>query len=109
MLVTSKGKLIDQTFYDYDSMGRLIETRSVDANGAISVRRVNGYEGGNKAPSTFSYIDGRGKAIERSTYSDYEFNPQGDWVKRKVKTEETLNRKQTLIETRKIEYDPTKN
>ena len=74
-------------------MGRLIETRSVDANGAISVRRVNGYEGGNKVPSTFLYIDGRGQVRERTTYSDYQFYPQGDWIRRKVKTEETLNRK----------------
>ena len=108
-LVRQNGKLIAKYVYVYDSMGRLIETRSVEANGAISDRRVNGYEGSNKAPSTFSYIDGRGKAIERSTYSDYEFNAQGDWIKRKMETEETLSPKQTLIETRKIEYYGARN
>jgi hypothetical protein len=102
--VRPKGKLIDRTVYEYDALGRLIETRSYESEGSVSVRRVQGYEGKNKAPSTFSYIDGRGREREQTTYSEYEFNAQGDWIKRKVKTEETPNRNQTLIETRKIEY-----
>ena len=105
----SKGKLINKTFYDYDSMGRLIETRSVDTNGEVSNQRTNRYESNNKVPAGYSYTDFRGQAHETTIYSDYKFNAQGDWIKRKVKTEETLNRRQTLIETRTIEYYAVRN
>jgi hypothetical protein len=106
--LTPKGKLINKLVYQYDSMGRLTETRSEDDNGAVSVR-TNKYEGNNKVPSTSSYIDFRGQVQEMTTYSNYEFNPRGDWINRKVKTEETLNRRQSLIETRTIEYYAGKN
>jgi hypothetical protein len=85
-------------------MGRLIEIRSQDADGEMSASRVYKYAGNNKVPAESSYIDFRGQMHETTNYSDYKFNPQGDWVRRKVKTEQTLDRRQTLIETRTIEY-----
>ena len=50
-----------------------------------------------------------GRVLRRSTYSEDEFNQQGDWIKRSVKTEEERGRKESLIETRKIEYHPVNN
>ncbi|HZS49069.1 MAG TPA: RHS repeat domain-containing protein [Blastocatellia bacterium] len=102
--VRGKGKLLFKISYEYDSAGRLTETRSQGAGNTTPVRRVWGYDGDNKVPMAFSYINGRGQIEELTSYSEYEFNPQGDWIKRKVRTTESLNRRQTSIETRKIEY-----
>ncbi len=38
--------------------------------------------------------------------SDYEFNSQGDWVKRKETREERFNRKSVSLTIREIEYYP---
>ena len=62
--------------------------------------------GRQRVPSGFIYYGGNGKVYERTTYSDYEFNSHGDWVKRKETTEETLNRKSISWMLRKIEYYP---
>lgn len=101
------GKVGYKITYSYDDQGRLTETTSLDENGQVSSRRVLGYTGDQRVPSSFTYYGGRGDVYERTVYSDYEFNPQGDWFKRKVTTEERYNRRSISVSTREIEYYPS--
>ena len=50
------------------------------------------------------YYGPDGKIYERTTYTDYEFNPKGDWIKRKQTTEETFNRRSVSMANPEIEY-----
>jgi len=36
------------------------------------------------------YYGPDGKIYERTSYTDYEFNSKGDWIKQRVTTEETF-------------------
>jgi hypothetical protein len=81
----------------------MVEMTGYNADGSVSDRRVYGYVGGS-APSEFAYHGPDGKVYERTTYSEYEFNSRGDWIKRKETSEETFNRKSTSIVSREIEY-----
>jgi|SRR5882724_7173566 len=103
-LVNSNGQLITKFVYQYDSMRRLIEVRTEGASGDVFASRMYKYDGNNKVPAGSSNTDFVGLMHETTTYSEYKFNAQGDWIKRKVKTEQTLARSQTLVETRTIEY-----
>jgi hypothetical protein len=105
------GKLIYKSAYTYDEKSRLMEFRSYDEDDKVSSRRVYTYEGTKAVPSTFAYFDDRGKVHEEITYSDYEFNSRGDWVKRKETRQErvyvsgqTFIRKSISSSYRQIEY-----
>ncbi len=102
--IRPSGKVIYILKYSHDDKGRVIEMTSYDDDGKVSSRRVYGYTGDEKVPSSFAYYDGKGNVHERTIYSDYEFNPQGDWVRRKEITEETFNRKSVSLKHRAIEY-----
>jgi len=101
------GKVRYKSEYKYDSKGRLIEMDGSEADGQVSVRRVYSYEGDNRVPSGFIYYGRDGKVYDRTTYTNYEFNSRGDWVKRKETTEETFNRKTISWKLREIEYYPS--
>ena len=85
-----------------------MRTATISLHGQITVRRVYSYTGDERVPSTFTYYDQEGKVRERTTYTDYEFNSTGDWLKRKQTTEETLNRVTVALVTREIDYYPIK-
>jgi hypothetical protein len=106
--VRPSGKIIYKTGYSYDGKGRMIEMTSYDSDGQVSSRRVYGYSGDERVPSSFAYYDGKGNVYERTIYSDYEFNSQGDWTRRKETTEERFNRRSVSSMVRKIEYYPNK-
>jgi len=57
-------------------------------------------------PSGFAYFGSDGRIYERTTYTDYEFNSKGDWIKRKQNKEETFNRRSVSMTFREIEYYP---
>lgn len=101
--ITPSGKIIDRYEFLYDGDDRLIESRGYDPQGRVEVRRVWGYEGNQRGPSTFAYYGRNGKVYERTRYAEYEVNARGDWVSRKEFTEETLNRKTIAMVYRKIE------
>ena len=103
--IRPSGKIIYKTTYSYDK-GRMIEMTGYDVDGKVSSRRVYGYSGDEKVPSSFAYYDGKGDVYERTIYSDYEFNPQGDWVRRKETKEERFNRRSVSSTVREIEYYP---
>ncbi|HZG52191.1 MAG TPA: hypothetical protein VEZ40_08645 [Pyrinomonadaceae bacterium] len=100
------GKIIYKTTYSYDDKGRMIEMAGYDSDGQVSSRRVYGYSGSERFPSNFAYYDGKGNVYERTVYSDYEFNSQGDWIRRKETREDRFNRKSVSSTVREIEYYP---
>ena len=101
------GKIINKTKYTYDDKGRMREVTVRDRRGRVSSRRVYGYSGDERVPSSFAHYDGKGNVYERTTYSDYEFNSRGDWVSRKEAAEERLNRRSVSLTVREIEYYPS--
>jgi hypothetical protein len=103
-LVRPSGRLIYKTTYTYDHKGRITETTGLDSQGNISDRRVYRYSGDAKVPSRFAYYDGKGNVHEQTSYSDYEFNSQGDWIRRKETKEESFNRRSVSSIVRQIEY-----
>lgn len=104
--IRPSGKIIYKTAYSYDDKGRMVETTGYGSDGQVSSRRVYGYSGDERFPSSFAYYDGKGNVYERTSYSDYEFNSQGDWIRRKETREERFNRKSVSSTVREIEYYP---
>ena len=100
------GNIIYKNTYSYDVKGRMIEGTGYDRDGKISDRRVYSYSGDDLVPSGLTYYGRDGKVYERTEYTDYEFNSQGDWVKRKQTSELTFNRRTVSITLREIEYYP---
>ena len=105
-MMLPSGKFRYKLTYTYDAKGRLIETTGYDGDDRVSSRRVYSYSGDQRIPSDFMYYGGDGKIYERTTYTDYEFNSKGDWIKRKHTTEETFNRRHVSMFHREIEYYP---
>ena len=101
------GKIINRTRYTYDDRGRMTEMTGLDRRRRVSSRRLYSYSGDERVPSSFASYDGKGNVYERTTYSDYKFNSQGDWVSRKEATEERLNRRSVSLTVREIEYHPS--
>jgi hypothetical protein len=99
-------ELMDQPTYTYDAKGRLIEVANYDGDSQIPIRRVRSYSADERVPSGFIYYGRDGKIYERTTYTDYEFNSKGDWIKRKQTKEETYNRRSVSMTYREIEYYP---
>ena len=104
--VRPSGAIIYKTTYRYDDRGRMIEMIGLNKDGQVSSRRVYGYSGDKRVPSSFAYYDGKGSVYERTIYSDYEFNSQGDWIRRKETKEERFNRRSVSLTVREIEYYP---
>jgi hypothetical protein len=103
--VSPSGLINYMSRFRYDAKGRLIEIAG-HVEGKVTVRRVYSYTGDNRVPSGFTYYGGDNKVYEKTSYSEYEFNSFGDWVKRKENIEETLNRKHVFWTLRQIEYYP---
>jgi hypothetical protein len=101
------GELIDKTVNKYDSQNRLIEWESVDLDGSISEKQTFIYNGDERFPSGSIGIGSDGKPDSRETYSDYEVNSRGDWIKRREIVEhlDQPNQAKTIrIITRTIDY-----
>lgn len=87
-----------QVHYSYDEKGRIFE-KTYSTNDTQYGREIYEYSGEQKAPSKFSFTNTKENKSLTITYSSYEFNSQGDWLKR----EETDSGKNSYIE-RAIEY-----
>ena len=114
-VILSDGSLSYKLTHTYDAKGRRVETTGYDNLGQVSDRRVYAYSGDEHVPSSFVYYGRNGKVSERTTYSDYEFNAQGDWIRRKDTTDEpferrgvVISRRSVSITFREIEYYPNK-
>jgi hypothetical protein len=99
------GKPIRKSTYKYDEKGRVQESEFDDLTGQRS-RYVSKYEGEKRFPESQVSFDGNSNNPRATwTYTDYELNPQRDWIKRKVTTRsETGGRTQVAIHYRRIEY-----
>lgn len=104
--VKSSGRLSYKTTFTYDLKGRLIETTGYDSDNKLSNRRVYKFSGDDRVPSEFAYYGPDGRVYERTSFTDYEFNSKGDWVRRKQTKEETFNRHSVSMTFREIEYYP---
>ncbi|HMS43577.1 MAG TPA: hypothetical protein PKE69_25340 [Pyrinomonadaceae bacterium] len=87
-----------QVKYFFDEKGRIKE-KIYTTNGTQYGKDVYEYVGENNAPAKFTYTDSRNEKSVSIIYTNYEFNSEGDWVKR----EETDNGKLSFVE-RAIEY-----
>lgn len=87
-----------QVHYTYDSIGRIFE-KTYSTNGAQYGSEIYEYSGEQKAPSKFSFTNTKENKSLTITYGNYEFNSQGDWIKR----EETDGGTNSYIE-RAVEY-----
>ncbi len=98
------GTLVYKLIYKYDEKDRLQESQNADPDGKITSRRVYSYEGDQRYPKEYVYIGSDGKTSSKVTYTEYELNPQGDWIKRKSKTESSDGRTQASLNYRSIDY-----
>lgn len=105
-MVKPSGRLSYKTIYTYDQKGRLIETTGYDGDSRLTDRRIYRFSADDRVPFEFAYYGPDGRVYERTTYTDYEFNSKGDWVKRRETKEETFNRHSVSIAFREIEYYP---
>jgi hypothetical protein len=71
-----------------------------------SERESNGFVGPVKRAHEFDGNSNNPRST--TTYTDYELNPQGDWIKRKETRQETGGRTYVAIQYRRIEYYPAK-
>lgn len=96
----------DPTFKNiciYDEKGRPQERQVIHSDGT-RYRWTYKYEGEKRFPESQDSFDGdSNKPSYTVTYSDYELNAQGDWVKRKETTPKTVS-----IHYQKLEYYPVK-
>ena len=104
--VQANGKVKYKSRYNYNAQGRMIEIAEYGDDGRGPARRAYRYEGDSQVPFEFIYYGHDGQAYSKTTYTDYEFNSQGDWVKRK-ETDQRSNRKYVSWTLRKIEYYPS--
>jgi hypothetical protein len=98
------GKPTYKSTYKYDEKGRPQESEIVHSTGE-RYRFVSKYEGEKRFPESEVSFDGNSNnPRSTTTYTDYELNPQGDWIKRKVTRQETGGRTYVAIHYRRIEY-----
>jgi hypothetical protein len=100
-------KLTQRRVYVWDTSGKLKEEIRYDGQGNQQFKFVYKYDPqGNEAESVM--IEGKNKITSRTTYSDYKFDSQGNWISR-INHEDYLNSvdmriKKTSITYRQITY-----
>jgi len=103
-MVRPNGQFIYKNAYTYDAKDRLIEITGYDGDDRLTDRRVYTFSGDDRAPLEFMYYGSDGKIRERTIYTEYEFNSNGDWINRKQTTEGTYTRRSVSMVYREIEY-----
>jgi len=102
------GQPTYKSTYKYDEKGRLEETLINHSTGE-RYRFVSKYEGDKRFPKSEDSFDGNSNNPRfTTTYTDYELNLQGDWIKRKVIRQKTGGQTYVAIHSRRIEYYPAK-
>lgn len=110
------GSPLNHTIYKYDADDRLIDSQFIiDDREQFSSQRTYKYEGRLRVPAEETIIYPKSKfnvtgTIYKSTYSEYEFNSKGDWIKRKSTSESSSldgrsnNKASVSLYFRAIEY-----
>jgi len=102
------GEPIFKTTYNYDEKGRLQEMQAIHSGGNRS-RLAYKYEGEKRFPeSQVSFEGDSNNPRYIVTYTDYEFNSQGDWIKRKETVKDATGRTTVSIRYQSLEYYPAK-
>jgi hypothetical protein len=100
----SNGELIYKITFKYDEQGRLRDWQIDHANGT-RYRYVYKYEGEKRFPASHDSFDGESETSKYTvTYTDYELNAKGDWIKRKETIKEATGRTSISIQYQTIEY-----
>lgn len=101
------GKLTYKLVYKYDSNNRLIEYKSFNHDGSFSEKHTFSYNSDERFPSGSISIGSDDKPYSKDTYSAYEMNSRGDWIKRReiqAPLDQPGRSKTIAIVTRTIEY-----
>lgn len=102
----ANGEPIYKTIFKYDEKGRLQETQVIHSDGT-RYRWTNKYEGEKWFPASQDGFEADSNSPKSTvTYTDYELNAQGDWIKRKEIRKETTGRTYISIRYQILEYYP---
>ncbi len=104
----SNGNLIFRIVWIWDEQNREIEMQAYDAAGIRYSQSVYRYEGRQRYPGQYLSYDRNGTRSSKITYSDYEFNSRGDWIRHKSTAETTGRPAASALTLRTIEYDNAK-
>lgn len=99
------GKPTYTCFYKYDGRGRLLEALCGYSEDKLPSKRIYGYLGDQRFPSSWNIYRADGSLSQKYVYADYQINSTGDWIKRKVIITDDTG-KHIGTETRQIEYYP---
>jgi hypothetical protein len=102
----ANGEPTYKTTYKYDEKGRLQEMQVIHSN-APRYRWTSKYDGEKRFPESEDSFDADSdKSKYTVTYTDYEFNSHGDWIKRKETAKEASGRTTVSIRYQILEYYP---
>jgi len=102
----ANGEPTYKSIYKYDEKGRLQEMQVIHSNGP-RYRWTSKYDGETRFPESEDSFDADSdKPKYTVTYTDYELNAQGDWIKRKETTKEASGRITVSIRYQALEYYP---
>lgn len=102
----ANGEPIYKSTYKYDEKGRLEERQVIHSHGT-RYRSTYKYEGEKRFPESYDRFDGDSNNPKyTTTYTDYELNAQGDWIRRKETVKEATGRTSISIRYQILEYYP---
>lgn len=98
------GEPTYKTTFKYDEKGRLQEVQVIHAGGNRYrlTYKYDGEKGFPESQDSFEADNNTPRSIV--TYTDYEFNSQGDWIKRKETVKEATGRTTVAIHYQSLEY-----
>jgi hypothetical protein len=98
----SSKKFYERRVYIWDTDGKQKEEQRYDGTGKVTIKFVYKYDPqGNELESLV--IKGKDKITSRTTYSDYQFDSQGNWISR-INHEDYLNSIDMRIKNTTISY-----
>lgn len=99
----SDGRIRHKFVYKYDGQGRLYELLRFFPDEKSPDKTVYAYQADQRFPSGWTSYRADGSLSEKYSFSNYEFNSMGDWIKRKAVIEDGTG-KRTGWESCQIEY-----
>ena len=100
----ANGEPTYKTTYKYDEKSRLQEMQVIHSDGT-RYRLTYKYDGEKRFPESQNSFEADNNTPKSTvTYTDYEFNPQGDWIKRKETVKEATGRTTVAIHYQSLEY-----
>ena len=100
------GEPTYKTTYKYDEKGRLQEMQVIHSNGT-RYRWTYKHEGEKRFPEREDSFEADSSVPKSTvTYTDYELNVKGDWIKRKEIRKDVTGRTYISIRYQTLEYYP---